>query len=177
MAKPLAEVFTHCPACGAQRKDAGANPFRCANEPCQFVYFFGPITAVGAIVADDKNQILFIRRAKDPGKDKLGLPGGFVDSGERLEIAVAREVKEETNLDVTTSEYLTSFPNLYEYRGTQIPVTDIFFHCRVQSFDGMHAVDGEATGFHLTTPTKADLDDMAFPSNRKALEMYLARGN
>ena len=171
MSKPLASRFEFCPSCGAAVNDVGSNPLRC---DCGFVFFFGPVTAVGAIVADGDGNVLFVRRANDPGKGKLGMPGGFVDPKESLEVAVAREVREETGLTVVACEYLTSSPNLYLYRGSEIDVTDMFFVCRVESFEPMEAVDGEASEFLLTKPGDKELDEMAFDSNRKALLKYLA---
>ena len=50
--------------------------------------FFGPFVAVGGLVINDKGQLLMVRRAKDPGKGKLGLPGGFIDAGEAVEISI-----------------------------------------------------------------------------------------
>lgn len=170
--QPLAKRFQYCPSCGASLTDPGANPLRCE---CGFVFFFGPVTAVGAIVADEDGRVLFIRRANEPGKGKLGLPGGFVDPQESLEVAVAREVREETGLEVVRSAYLTSAPNLYCYRDSEIDVTDMFFVCRVASFESLQAVDGEAAEFLLREPGPRELDAMAFDSNRKALEVYLTR--
>lgn len=57
-----------------------------------------PALAVDA-VAIRGNEILLIRRAKEPWKGMLALPGGFVDSGEDPEIAVVRELKEECGID------------------------------------------------------------------------------
>ena len=53
--------------------------------------------AVGAIAVHD-GRLLLVRRAKDPGRGLWSLPGGGVETGEYLEQAVAREVREETGL-------------------------------------------------------------------------------
>ncbi len=47
----------------------------------------------------DKDKILLMHRVKD-GKEYYVLPGGGIEEGETPLIAVAREIKEETNLDV-----------------------------------------------------------------------------
>jgi len=41
-----------------------------------------------------------VRRKKDPFKDYLSLPGGFVNEGETVEEAMKREAMEETSLEV-----------------------------------------------------------------------------
>ena len=51
-----------------------------------------------AIIVNDKGQILLQSRAYN---DRWGLPGGCQELGERFEDTVIREVKEETNLDVS----------------------------------------------------------------------------
>lgn len=173
MNKPLSAVFEFCPKCGRRAEVIGNNPFQCSNSDCAFTFYFGPVTAVGAIVTDEEGRVLFVRRANDPCKGKLGLPGGFVDAGEPLEVALIREVFEETNLNAIAYEYLTSFPNKYVYKGVALDVTDMFFQCGVESFEPLFARDGEATGFHLVVPSAKDLEDMAFESNRLALKMYL----
>ena len=58
-----------------------------------------PVVGVGAVVLDG-NRVLLIRRANEPLKGQWSLPGGGVELGETLEQAVAREVQEETGLDV-----------------------------------------------------------------------------
>jgi 8-oxo-dGTP diphosphatase len=59
-----------------------------------------PIVAVGAVIIDGE-RVLLIKRANDPSKGEWSLPGGVVEVGESLEAALAREVREETCLDVT----------------------------------------------------------------------------
>lgn len=58
-----------------------------------------PVIGVGAIVMDG-DRVLLIKRAHEPLKGQWSLPGGGVEVGETLEQATAREVREETGLDV-----------------------------------------------------------------------------
>ena len=48
----------------------------------------------------DGDRVLLIQRGQEPLKGEWSLPGGMVEIGETLEAALAREVREETSLDV-----------------------------------------------------------------------------
>lgn len=54
---------------------------------------------VGALIID-QGRILLVERGKEPLKGYWSLPGGAVETGERLEFALRREVHEETGLEV-----------------------------------------------------------------------------
>lgn len=66
------------------------------------------VAAVGAIVRDESGRLLVIRRAQDPGKGLWSIPGGRIEPGETPEDALAREVSEETGLEVTVGKLVGS---------------------------------------------------------------------
>jgi 8-oxo-dGTP diphosphatase len=74
-------------------------------------------TTVGAIILDDKNNILLTKRNIPPFKDMWCLPGGHIDKFETAKTAVIREVKEETGLDFE--------PTFFKYFDEIIPDLDI----------------------------------------------------
>jgi ADP-ribose pyrophosphatase YjhB (NUDIX family) len=62
-----------------------------------------PITTVGALIFNPAREVLMIRTHK--WSDLWGIPGGKIKWGETAEDALVREIKEETNLDVTNIQF------------------------------------------------------------------------
>ncbi len=125
------EIFEYCPRCGSNA--FAVNDFkskRCGS--CGFTLYFNAIAATVAIITNSKGEILVARRAKEPAKGTLDLPGGFVDSFETAEEGVAREVAEETGLKVKSARYLFSLPNKYLYSGFEEHTLDLFFLCTTE---------------------------------------------
>jgi 8-oxo-dGTP diphosphatase len=70
-----------------------------------------PLVGVGAILLDG-DRILMAQRGKEPLKGWWSLPGGALETGERLADGVRREVREETGLEVRPLGILEVFERI-----------------------------------------------------------------
>jgi mutator protein MutT len=171
MAHPL-DLFQFCPKCGSAHFEVrNAKAKQCAD--CGFVYYFNPSSATVALILNEQNQLLVCRRAKDPQKGTLDLPGGFIDMDETGEEGVAREVKEETGLVVEQAQYLFSLPNLYPYKGFLVHTLDMFFLCKVKHTEQIQAMDDVSDTFFLPL-SEIHVEDFGLLSIRKGLARFLA---
>ena len=131
MQHPL-EPFKYCPKCGSDDFEI-YSPLSRHCPHCGFTYYQNPRASTAAFILNGKGELLVSRRAKEPAKGTLDLPGGFVDNNENAEQGMVREICEETGLKVDPGEikYLFSVPNVYRYSGMDIHTLDMFFLCRV----------------------------------------------
>ena len=70
-----------------------------------------PLLGVGALIFQ-RRRVLLVERGKAPLKGYWSLPGGLVETGERLEAAIEREVLEETGLTVRALELAEVFQRI-----------------------------------------------------------------
>jgi len=163
--------FRYCPRCGQGPSAPPEAPvFSCAA--CGFHYHFNPAVAAGVIAEDREGRVLLVRRAKEPARGRLGVPGGFVDIGETAEASARREAREETGIDVLDLRFLGSWPNLYEWRGVVYPVVDLYFTGRVGEGE-VASARHEVEEVVWLRPEEVDSADLAFPTTRSAFERYL----
>ena len=74
------------------------------HEPCPHCgRFKNRGVSIDAVILRN-NKVLLIKRRNSPFKGMWALPGGYVEFNENANETIKREVKEETNLDVVTSE-------------------------------------------------------------------------
>lgn len=172
MSHPL-DLFRFCPKCGSEYFEV--NNFKskhCSN--CGFTYYQNPSSATAAFIQNDKGELLVVRRAKDPAKGTLDLPGGFVDNDESGEQGIIREIREETGLEIKKVEYLFSVPNVYQYSGMNIHTLDMFYHCHVDDDAETLAADDAAECFWVPL-RNVYVERFGLRSIREAVHRFLAQ--
>jgi len=157
------EKFKFCPVCGsANWKINNFKSKHCAD--CGFTYYGNPSAAVACFIQNKDGDLLVCRRAHEPAKGTLDLPGGFVDLYESAEEALQREIKEELNLELTDIRFFQSIPNLYEYSGMIIHTLDVIFTAKVVDLAPMQAADDVQEAFFMKlntiSPTDFGLDSI-----------------
>lgn len=180
-------LFQFCPKCGSPHfVEHNGKSKHC--EDCGFTYYINPSAATVALIERTRptdqslnrqslnRQIewLCVRRAKEPAKGTLDLPGGFSDLYETSEEGVIREVKEETNLDVERTEFLFSIPNQYVYSGFTVHTMDMFYRCVVSDTSGARAAD-DASELLWLRPEDIRPEDFGLLSIRKGVSLLLER--
>lgn len=163
------KIFNCCPACGSSDIVFEDNKkFSCRE--CAFTYFHNVAAAAGVILEYDKKVIL-IKRAIEPGRGKLDLPGGFVDPEESAEEAVKREVREELLIDIKEPRYLYSHPNIYKYKDVLYYTCDMFFFCKIDALP----IDFDRTEIDelvLLNPLDIPVEEIAFESVKMGLNRF-----
>lgn len=148
MEHPL-EKFKYCPVCGSDH--FVVNNFKSKKcEDCGFTYYANPCSATAAFIVNENDEMLVVRRAKEPALGTYDLPGGFCDMGETVEEGMCREIKEETGLEVQDIQYLFSSPNVYQYSGMGIHTLDMDYLVRVKGGRlAIQAADDAAEAFWI----------------------------
>lgn len=115
-----------------------------------------------------------VERSNNPGKGMLGLPGGFVDPGERAEEAAVRECLEETGLEAKRLSFVGSWPNEYIFKNVTYKTCDLYFSAEVDG--GLSSLDidlSEVASVRLISPSDIGQAPLAFESHRTAIFAWL----
>lgn len=163
MTHPI-KIFRFCPQCGSSRfEPSGVRSLKCHD--CEFHFYVNAAAAVAAIIFNEEGRLLVTRRAIDPDKGSVDLPGGFVDPGESAEEALRRELREELGISVKEMHYLTSASNEYPFSGLTVFTTDMAFRVVADSLEGLAAGD-DISGFEWVDPGMMDPEEIPARSIR-----------
>jgi nucleoside triphosphatase len=111
-----------------------------------------PEPTVGALIFNAEGKLFLMSSHKWRGK--WVMPGGHIELGERMEDALRREVKEETNLDIHDPEFVCFQEFLYDPRFWKTRHFIFFdYACRTEGTDVR--LNDEAEEYVWVTPEEA----------------------
>lgn len=144
-----------------------------------------PVVGIGGVIIED-GRALLIRRGTEPLRGHWSIPGGTLEIGESLQAGVARELLEETGLEVRVLEVIEVFDRIFpaevspegNNRGPRFHYVIVDYLCERMSgeahagsdvTDVMFAHEHELDNFHLTE-TATRILKKAFAMDRQRRE-------
>lgn len=167
------KLLKYCPSCGKESLEwDGEKKWSCPN--CDFRLYNNVAGAV-AVVIRCGDEVYLTRRNQEPKKGKLDLAGGFVDPKESAEEACKRELFEELqlNIDISNLKYITSLPNIYQYKEIDYNTIDLFYEYTVSEKFDVNIELSEISETQWVPLKEVNPDDIAFDSQKRFFEDYL----
>lgn len=162
-------LYHRCPQCAqpleTRRIPAPDGPERRVCAVCGFVYWNNSRPTSGGVVVDDAGRVLLGRRAIAPSLGLWDLPGGFLEPGEHPVDGLAREMREETGLEVEAQRLLGIYMDRYGDDPHEHTL-NCFYLCRVVG--GTLAPDDDIAELDWFAPDALP-EDLAFQNVRDAL--------
>lgn len=168
------QALKFCPNCGKSNWNNQNSRLRICKD-CGYEFYKNPTIGSGGFVFDDNGRLLVVRRAKNPAKGTLAIPGGFCEAGETAEDAVCREVFEETGIKVAVEEFLFDLPNGYEYKGIELYPLDFYFKCKIIDTSQAILDKSESSEMLFIAPEKINPEDFGLSANRSAIKRYFTK--
>lgn len=165
------QAFAYCPHCGsAHFKEDGPRSKHCTE--CGFNFYLNPAAAVAALITNSNGELLLTKRAFEPKKGTLDLPGGFAEPGETMEEALKREIYEELGTDIINIDYFTSQPNRYPFGGLTVHTLDCFFTAQLPT-DSKPKANDDVAAYTWIAAEKIDLQQIGLTSIREAVSKWI----
>ncbi len=160
-------VMNFCADCGGPvsiRTPAGDHLPRYVCDRCGTIHYENPRLVVGCVPELD-GRILLCKRAIEPRRGYWTVPAGFMENGETLQQAAARESQEEALVSVEIGSLLSIVHVLAAHQ------VHVFFRARLLSRE--FGAGPESLEVELVDPADIPWSDIAFPSTDFSLRRYL----
>jgi ADP-ribose pyrophosphatase YjhB (NUDIX family) len=155
-----------CSTCGQPvelRVPPGDNLPRAVCTACGTVHYKNPLVVVGCVPEWD-GRILLCRRAIEPRRGFWTIPAGFLENGESLATAAAREALEEACARVEIGSLLAIVNVLHAHQ------VHVMFRARL--LDGRFGAGVESLEVELFGESQIPWAEIAFHSGTYALRRY-----
>lgn len=160
-------IMNFCSHCGQPvtlEIPSGDNKPRYVCKACHLVHYQNPKLVVGC-VPEYEGRILLCRRAIEPRRGYWTVPAGFMENGETLQQAAARECQEEALATVEIGSLLAVAHVLSAHQ------VHVFFRAQLPTLS--YGAGSESLEAALVDPSDIPWSEIAFPSTEFAVRRYL----
>ena len=157
--------YNFCPVCGAsllEKYITEEHTNRLVCKQCDFIFYQNPVPAV-AVILQNKNEILLVKRKYPPRIGDWTLPAGFMEYDEVPKETAIRETKEETNLDIIITGLFDIFPAFDDARAH---VVLIVYRAKILGGDLSPGDDASDVSFFSMNDLP---ENIAFSAHREVL--------
>ena len=164
------EGVNYCQKCGTaiELKTDGENKLRAICPACGWTFYRNPVPVVAAIIINDKEEVVMIKRGLPPAQGEWALPSGYMEIYQTPETAVADEMLEETNLHGEVDHFVG-------YTMGDNP----FYHKVISLCFAMNITGGELRAGDDAVDARfvplSDLIPVAFETQKTFLELEMKR--
>jgi ADP-ribose pyrophosphatase len=130
-----------------------------------------PLVGVGAVAVKD-GKILVVRRAFEPGAGKWSVPGGLVELGEKLSDACAREMLEETGIEIEILELINVFDMIDRDETGRVRYHYVLADFLAKPVGGTERPNAEVTEMRWVTHEEAKELDLTRTARRALDELF-----
>lgn len=158
-----------CNQCGSSviwHVPDGDNRPRHVCPQCQTIHYENPRIVAGCVPVWQNDQVLLCRRAIEPRRGYWTLPAGFMENGETMQQAAARETLEEACARVHDLTLYTLF---------DLPhINQVYLFFRAELSDLDFDAGSETLEVRLFTQAEIPWSQLAFPTIGRTLECFFA---
>ena len=155
-----------CNYCGAKLGfDVPDGKERQVCPDCRQVYYENPLPAASVILCNKDREVLLVKRANPPFQGMWCFPIGFAETGESIEDAALRELREEAGIDGAITQLVDVSSHLNPIYGELIIVT-----FEAEKTKGLEQAGDDASECRYFPIS--NLPKLAFDSQERALQKY-----
>lgn len=133
---------------------------------CRQISYENPLPVVSVMVPNDRREILLVKREREPSKNMWCFPIGFAESGESIQEAALRELKEEAGIEGKIVQIVDVGSEENEMYGELLIVT-----FEAEKIGGVETAGDDACDVGYFPAT--NLPKLAFSSQERALGKFI----